>query len=737
MIGSAGSSLVVTGDLTSAGFIAVGDNQGGGGSTLTVKGKLVNSGTIALGNTTLTAPDAITVGDFQNTGYLTITGNTDADTTAKATFDAGAAVAPSELEATIFVVGDAEFDYASGTITTIAASGQLDLEGPRAQINDKGVAGADSALAITKNEGGLILNNGVALTLADGLDNSSVLDVDIDQNFYPATPTGGSSLVILGDVTNSYYIGVGNGSLTIMGTLDNTGSSFYEGTTVEGHISLGGLVTSDYFALGAGAAASIAGSASASGYSASVSLDQGASLSATALTLADGATLDVTAATIAAPVTIGSGSSEAVEKGVSSQAGTLLQGGRLEIQDGASLGSAPIVFGGYQGVLQIDSTTVMPSNEIDGFSHYGKIALWNVNYDASAPAPVLVNSATEHNVLEVTENGTVYRLQLDPNHDYGGVPFEVVPEQHDMVTFATIEIACYARGTLIATEIGETPVEALTIGQRLVTAAGTIRPIRWIGTRSYAGRFANGNHDVLPICFKAGSLADRVPRRDLWVSPKHAMFLDGVLIPAEHLVNGVSVVQAAEIDRVDYFHIELDSHDVIVAEGALSETFVDDDSRAMFHNAREFAALYADAAAVPARYCAPRVETGFVLEAVRRKLAERAGIVGDEAALSPFRGTLDIADNWGVGGWAQNLDSPEGAVCLDVFVDGVLAARTLANRYRDDLRAAGIGSGAHGFRLAWDRPLAIGDHVVEVRRSSDGAGLWCSPRLITPARTAA
>jgi hypothetical protein len=91
------------------------------------------------------------------------------------------------------------------------------------------------------------------------------------------------------------------------------------------------------------------------------------------------------------------------------------------------------------------------------------------------------------------------------------------------------------------------------------------------------------------------------------------MYLDGVLIPASALVNGVSIVQAQKVDKVEYFHLELETHDVIIAEGALS----------MFHNAASYRETYPDATPVPPRYCAPRVEDGEALQAVRDRIAAR------------------------------------------------------------------------------------------------------------------
>jgi hypothetical protein len=291
-------------------------------------------------------------------------------------------------------------------------------------------------------------------------------------------------------------------------------------------------------------------------------------------------------------------------------------------------------------------------------------------------------------------------------------------------TFTGLSIACYCRGTLIRMKRGERPVEELEIGDKVMTRSGVVRPIKWIGRRSYSGRFIMGREDILPICIKAGALDDNVPRRDLWISPHHAMYLEGVLIEARDLVNGVSIVQTERIERVEYFHIELESHDVIIAEGSLSETFIDEDSRGMFHNAHEYSALYPDAPRVPVRYCAPRLDSGYAVDTARRRINARAGLrAADDPHCVPLRGHVDVIGERRIAGWAQNPLHPEVPICLDVFVGGRLIGQTLANRYREDLARAELGSGYHGFEFIPPAGLAFAPGAVELRRSSDGASL--------------
>jgi hypothetical protein len=143
---------------------------------------------------------------------------------------------------------------------------------------------------------------------------------------------------------------------------------------------------------------------------------------------------------------------------------------------------------------------------------------------------------------------------------------------------------CYAPGTRIATPTGEVAVEDLQIGDLVATAAGALRAVKWIGRRGYSATTVAEYPNVRPVLIREGALAPAVPHRDLTVSPMHALFIDGAFVPAAALVNGVSILRQDTAGPVDYIHIELDAHEVIFAEGAPAESFVDDHSRAMFDN---------------------------------------------------------------------------------------------------------------------------------------------------------
>src|SRR5215467_6346858 len=195
---------------------------------------------------------------------------------------------------------------------------------------------------------------------------------------------------------------------------------------------------------------------------------------------------------------------------------------------------------------------------------------------------------------------------------------------------------CYCRGTLILTERGEVRVEDLAIGDRVVTLSGEAKPVKWIGRRSYAGRFIAGNREALPIVVHAGALAPDIPLRDLWLSPAHALLLDDCLVPVEHLVNGMTIVQVGAIDAVEYFHVEFAAHEVIFAEGAPAESYVECNNRRSFHNAHEFTALGPEDAGASPGNCLPRLEARTAeLGAIRARLFERAAALGHQTTADP------------------------------------------------------------------------------------------------------
>ena len=139
----------------------------------------------------------------------------------------------------------------------------------------------------------------------------------------------------------------------------------------------------------------------------------------------------------------------------------------------------------------------------------------------------------------------------------------------------TTNVTCFTRGTLIKTDQGERPIEELAAGDMVLTMDHGYQPIRWIGSSK---RAATG--DLAPILIRKGALGND---RDLRVSPQHRMLLQGwqaemlfgeleVLATAKSLLNDHSILRD-EGGEVEYFHMLFDTHEIIYAEGCLSESF--------------------------------------------------------------------------------------------------------------------------------------------------------------------
>jgi len=188
----------------------------------------------------------------------------------------------------------------------------------------------------------------------------------------------------------------------------------------------------------------------------------------------------------------------------------------------------------------------------------------------------------------------------------------------------TNQITCFTAGTMIRTPSGEMPVESLKFGDMVLTAGGKALPVRWLGYTTVSGRFADPLR-AAPVRIKAGALGEGLPARDLRVSPAHALFLDGNLVEAGALVNGASILREAMEEHFVYYHVELESHELLVSNGVASESFVDNASRMNFDNWAEHETL-AHVAPIT-EMDLPRVKAARQLpRRLRAVLAERAAL---------------------------------------------------------------------------------------------------------------
>mmetsp|Transcript_18381 Transcript_18381/g.29679 ORF Transcript_18381/g.29679 Transcript_18381/m.29679 type:complete len:357 (+) Transcript_18381:226-1296(+) len=137
-------------------------------------------------------------------------------------------------------------------------------------------------------------------------------------------------------------------------------------------------------------------------------------------------------------------------------------------------------------------------------------------------------------------------------------------------------IECYLEGTGIATPAGDVAVQDLRPGDVVLTADGGQTTVKWVGEQPVQTRLTHPAK-VNPICLSAGSIAPNVPMQDLFVSPDHAIAIDGILYNASALVNGQSIYMVAQmpLNGFTYYHVETDAHELILAEGCASESYLD------------------------------------------------------------------------------------------------------------------------------------------------------------------
>ena len=594
---------------------------------------------------------------------------------------------------------------AAQTITggTIALKGGSLTDTAGIIVNSGALTGAGTVSAGTALSGagsGTIEASGGTLDLLGTVSSGPALAIDtgLTSNLKIDNAAAAASAIAISDAKQTLEIGVaGNLTIAVAESLTN------------GTIKLDGGSLSDASGLTVGAGANLTGQGTVN-----------AALSGAGTVTASGGMLDL------------NGAVQADATGLQ-----IANGSNTLKLDGTVAAGATIGFAGSAGVLQL---TDFSGETLTGFS--GTIAGMNVGASATVPTTGIdltgmtfakvTSAAVSGSSIVVTEGAaTVASLNLTaapPLNTYvdwiadGGAGTEIFLSS----------IACFCRGTRIMTELGEVPVEDVAIGDNVTTLSGGARPIKWIGYRAYDRRFVAGNRTILPIRVMAGALADGVPIRDLWLSPEHALHVDGLLVPARLLVNGSTITQARSVEQLEYVHIELETHDVIFADGAAAETYVDCDNRGMFQNGGEFASRYPDDRPDAWRFCAPRAKPGSPeLVAIRATMLARAEALGRVTSDPDLHLIADgeIVRPQSVTGRAWHFAIPTGARALAIASRSAVPADAMAASA--DKRMLGVvidrivlsGPGLR-LEIGHDCPaLGEGFHADEAsHRWSDGHG---------------
>jgi len=540
---------------------------------------------------------------------------------------------------------------------------------------------------------------------------------------------GGGSALALG-AGQSAGFGAGLGGTDLLGAGGGGGLGAGGAVFVQQGGSLvveGGLITGGIASGGAGGTGAGADGGAGQGLGSGIFLHGGqvitlAGLAGGTLTIDDviaegpvGAGVGHAGLIIAAGGTVSLGAANSFGGGILVQDAAILRLGHA-----AAAGTGPVRFAaGAQAQLVIEGLA-SPAGVLEGVTDTTTITLRAI---ATASASATLEQG---NLLRVGDGVNSMVLRLDPALDLSGLNVALAADSAGG-TAVTLHgmpnpgVPCFRNGTAIATPWGEVAVERLQVGDVVLTRQGQPRHVRWIGRREVSAGEMAERAELRPVLVRRGALAEGVPARDLFVSPLHALLAGGVLVPAAALVNGRSILRVAPPGGMQYCHVELDDQALVLAEGTPAETFLDQASRAIFHNAASYAALDIDPARAPAPLAVPRVEGGYRVEAIRRALARRAGLpplAWQPGALS-FH--VERRDDTMVEGWAFDPVRPDSPVELELRHDRSVVARGLADRYRADLDRAALAGGRCAFRLAL--PPGIDASGLSLHRARDGTRL--------------
>ena len=196
---------------------------------------------------------------------------------------------------------------------------------------------------------------------------------------------------------------------------------------------------------------------------------------------------------------------------------------------------------------------------------------------------------------------------------------------------------CYLRGTRIRAERGDVAIETIKIGDLVAVrrdGKDIFEPVVWVGQGSIDLSRHAYVEEAAPVLVKANAIAPGQPSRDLLLTPEHCLVLNGFCVPAKLLVNGGSITSERNHAPYTFYHLELERHGALIAEGTLAESYLDTGNRTLFDNGPDARQLHprfvlnekAERWATDA--CAPLIQDATDIAWIWTTLAERSEAIG-------------------------------------------------------------------------------------------------------------
>ena len=198
------------------------------------------------------------------------------------------------------------------------------------------------------------------------------------------------------------------------------------------------------------------------------------------------------------------------------------------------------------------------------------------NIDLVSQSPALLRNTSRASMLGAPEQPQL-TLIAEPSY----IPPPIPPEP---------PVVCYAKGTLILTKNGYVPIENMKAGDKVITNGKIYKnknvklekiktePVLWVGKF----KVNKLNSSSRPICITKNSLTKNFPFQNLYVSPNHSIIIDGEMVLAKDLINEITIYQDSECEDVEYYHLECENHSTVIANGIVSESYLNMDNRSVF-----------------------------------------------------------------------------------------------------------------------------------------------------------